>query len=301
MTTATYKSLRTYRAVCFDMDGTLLPMNLDVFLKMYFSAVARFVGANGRDAESFVKGLKAGTAAMAAHDGMQSNAEAFWSEFFSVAGWEDTPESREDWTELLRDFYTNEFGKIGADVEPNPATARALKALSEKGYPMALLTMPMFPEEAVEWRLRWSGAEPSYFARKTTYENSTAVKPKLEYYAENLAAMGLKGEDVLMVGNNTIEDGVFAKLGADVFFVTDYLIDPLGRGVEEQLHGTMEQFAMWCEALPVCANPAEDISDGLVSHEDMLTELAAASAAVSEEEALAAARYNNEAAGGTFF
>lgn len=301
MATSTYKTLRTYRAVCFDMDGTLLPMDLDVFLKTYFGAVAHFVGAHGRDAEAFVKGLKAGTAAMAAHDGMQSNADAFWTGFFPAAGFEDTPDARADWTELLREFYTTDFGKVGASVEAVPAVARALKTLSEKGYPLALLTMPMFPEEAVEWRLRWSGADPNLFARKTTYENSTAVKPKLEYYAENLVALGLKGEDVLMVGNNTVEDGVFAKLGADVFFVTDYLIDPVEKGVEAQLHGTMDDFALWCEMLPACANPAEGISDGLVPHEDMLAILAGASEAVSEEETAAAAQYNNEASGGTFF
>ena len=52
------------------------------------------------------------------------------------------------------------------------------------------------------------------------------MKPKLAYYAENVAACGLAGEDVLMVGNNTVEDLAIRGLGADAFLVTDHLLDP---------------------------------------------------------------------------
>ena len=41
---------RTYRAIFFDLDGTLLPMELDEFLGAYFEAIANFVAAHGLDA-----------------------------------------------------------------------------------------------------------------------------------------------------------------------------------------------------------------------------------------------------------
>lgn len=250
---------RAYRAVCFDLDGTLLPMELDEFLGAYFQAIGSFVAAHGLDAQAFSAGLSAGIKAMAAHDGSRTNAEAFWDTFFGhVEG------GRDVWLPLLNEFYERDFGAIGANVAPDAHAVRAVGALADKGYPLALTTMPLFPRRAVEWRLTWAGIDPALFARITTFENSTSVKPKPAYYAENLAALGAAGEDVLMVGNNTVEDLAFCSLGADAFLVTDHLLDPAGFDVETVRHGSMAEFAAWADALPACADPATGILDGLV-------------------------------------
>ncbi|MEI2997917.1 MAG: hypothetical protein V8T51_01385 [Senegalimassilia faecalis] len=99
-------------------------------------------------------------------------------------------------------------------------------------------------------------SNPRLFARITTYENSTSVKPKPNYYAENLAPSASTGPTCSMVGNNTKEDQAFAGLGTDVYLVTDHLMDPAGTGVQGVRHGTIEDFADWAETLPACANPA---------------------------------------------
>lgn len=250
---------RALRAVCFDLDGTLLPMDLNVFMRSYFNAVYDFVAAKGLDAGAFMDGLKAGTHAMAHHDDGRTNADAYWDTFCRHA--EGT---RAQWEPLLAEFYAGPFGKLGADVEPNPAAARAVAALNGAGYPLALTTMPMFPREAVKWRLRWAGIDPVLFARITTYDNSTAVKPSLTYYAENLAALGVSGDEVLMVGNNTVEDLAFADLGADAFLVTDWLLDPAGIDLGTVRHGTMDEFAAWAEALPACVDPAASVAAGAI-------------------------------------
>lgn len=251
---------RTYRAIFFDLDGTLLPMELDEFLGAYFEAIANFVAAHGLDAATFSAGLKAGIKAMAVHDDGRTNADAYWEAFFSHAD-----RDAADWDELLAGFYERDFGAIGAGVVPNPAAARAIETLAAKGYPLVLATMPMFPRRAVEWRLAWAGVDASRFERITSFENSTSVKPKLAYYAENVAACGLAGEDVLMVGNNTVEDLAIRGLGADAFLVTDHLLDPEeGFDLASVEHGTMEEFAAWAEALPVCADPAQGIEAGIV-------------------------------------
>ena len=108
------------------------------------------------------------------------------------------------------------------------------------------------------------GVDAHLFSRLTTYENSTSVKPKPAYCAENLAACGVAGADVLMVGNNTVEDGAFAGLGTDLYLVTDHLLDPTGAGVDGARHGSLEDFAAWAEALPACADPACGIEPGVV-------------------------------------
>lgn len=251
---------RTYRAIFFDLDGTLLPMELDEFLGAYFEAIAAFVARRGLDAASFSAGLKAGIGAMADHDDERTNFDAFWEAFFQHAD-----RDAADWEELLTGFYERDFGSIGADVVPNPAAARAIETLAAKGYPLVLATMPMFPRRAVEWRLTWAGIDPARFARITSFENSTSVKPKRAYYAENVAACGLVGEDVLMVGNNTVEDLAAQKLDADAFLVTDHLLDPTdGFDLAGVQHGTMEEFAAWTETLPSCESPAPSIVPGVI-------------------------------------
>lgn len=250
---------KSYRAICFDLDGTLLPMDLELFMNGYFGSLARFAATKGLEVERFLKGLKAGTKAMAVSGEDMVNADAFWS---TMLGYVDDPDR--DWESVFEEFYLSDFKHVGDGVVANPAAARAVRTLKEKGYTLALTTMPMFPALAVAERLRWAGIDADVFDRITTYENSRSVKPRQTYYAENLAALGVRGEDVLMVGNNTVEDLAFLDLGADGYVITDHLIDPLNYDFSTIKHGTMEEFAAWAEVLPACVNPASKVDVGVI-------------------------------------
>ena len=258
-TEGTEMTNQPYRAVFFDLDGTLLPMDVNAFMKTYFHALGAYVARFGVVPDAFMAGMKTGIMNMVQHDDGTPNDQAFWAGFFA-----HVDETACDWPVEIARFYEDEFGAIGADVQPNPAAARAINALAAKGYPLVLATMPMFPRRAVEWRLTWAGVDPNAFSRITTFENSTSVKPKPAYYAENLAAAGLAGADVLMVGNNTKEDLAACALGAAGYLVTDFLLNPADLDVETVPHGTLEDFADWAEQLPVCTNPATGIADALV-------------------------------------
>lgn len=289
-------NLRPYRAVFFDLDGTLLPMDLDDFLKAYFKALVSFVSAQGLDGAAFNKALMAGVGAMTSHDDGTLNAEAFWGTFFGLIDGKAA-----DWGALLDEFYESEFGKIGADVVPDKAMVRAVATLKQKGYPLVLATMPLFPPRAVRWRLAWAGLDADDFARVTHYENSASVKPKLAYYAENLAACGLPGEDVLMVGNNTVEDVAACELGADVYLVTDNLLDPVGFDLSAVKHSSTEGFAAWVETLPACESPASNIDSRPVENarvQEALRENMREGALLREREARAASdEFNGRAMG----
>lgn len=253
---------RAYRAVFFDLDGTLLPMELDEFMGSYYTALGAFMVAHGCDAAQFGMALKAGIKEMAAHGLEITNEEAFFQGFYR-----HVDKDSRDWYALFLDFYENDFGRIGDGVVPDPAAVRAVRTLSDKGYALALATMPMFPRRAVEWRLQWAGIDPQLFSRITSFENSASVKPKLTYYAENLAAAGVRGSDVLMVGNNTIEDLAALDMGTDGFLVTDHVVDAVGYDFATVKHGSMEAFARWVEQLPACADPVTGIETGCIDPE----------------------------------
>lgn len=234
-------------------------MELDEFLGRYFDGIRAFAARAGFDARAFSAGFSAGVAAMTGHDGSIANDEAFWGAFCASAGGE-----RAGWEPTFLRYYETEFVSIGDAVEADPAAARAVRALREKGYPLVLATMPLFPLVAVEKRLVWAGVDPLAFARITRYDNSRAAKPSAAYYAENLAACGLSGADVLMVGNNAVEDLAFRNLGAEVYLATDYLMNPTGADVSDVAQGTLAAFADWVEELPVCQNPATGIEQGAI-------------------------------------
>ena len=113
---------RAYRAICFDLDGTLLPMDIDEFMAAYFARIAAYMAAQGLDAQRFMAALKAGTKRMAVHDGSATNEQAFWDEFFSVYGVKDAAE-RERMRALAADFYDADFPHVGDGFQPDPAAA----------------------------------------------------------------------------------------------------------------------------------------------------------------------------------
>lgn len=252
---------RAYRAVCFDLDGTLLPMELEGFLQGYFGRLGEYAAARGEDAKQMLGAVNTGVKAMTGNKGEGTNADVFWRKFSELMGerWETR-----DWGAFFTEFYEGPFGEIGQTMVANPAAARAVRTLKDKGYPLVLTTMPLFPREAVEWRLRWAGVDPADFERITVFDNSCSAKPHLDYYEENVKALGVPAEDVLMVGNNTVEDLAFCKLGADAFLVTDCLLDSVGFDLSTVRHGSLEEFADWVESLPVCTSPAEGIVAGKV-------------------------------------
>ena len=240
-----------YQAIFFDLDGTLLPMDTHAFMRSYFGALGAFFSDNGYDAARVLAGVKAGTEAMFAYDdGQTTNEQRFWRTFprfmegeLGLSG---------DWEALFNRFYDEVFPQLSAGIEPDPDAARAVARLRQKGYRMALTTNPLFPPQATACRLTWTGVDPDAFERVTAYQNSRYAKPSPAYYAENLAALGLRGADVLMVGNDPVEDGAACELGCDLYLVTDHLIERAGAegDVAARGRGSMADFLRFVEELP---------------------------------------------------
>lgn len=243
-----------YRAIFFDLDGTLLPLDMDAFMGGYFLSIESFVEEHGLDVKRFTDALRGGIGAMAHNDGTHTNEEVFWQIFLKDVG-DMTPQGG-DWKVLLNEFYEKDFGEIGAGMPLNPLSSVVVETLQEKGYPLALTTMPMFPARAVDWRLNWGDIDPEAFTRITTFENSSAIKPNTAYYEENLAAFACKPEEVLMVGNNTREDLACLKVGMPAYLITDCLLDPDNFDIDTVDHGSMADFLEFVRTLPDCVDPA---------------------------------------------
>ena len=69
------------KAVFFDLDGTLLPLDEDVFIKKYFSLLCRRMASLGYESDKLIKCIMDGTYAMMKNSGEKTNEEVFWNLF----------------------------------------------------------------------------------------------------------------------------------------------------------------------------------------------------------------------------
>ena len=229
--------------VLFDLDGTLLPMDQEKFLKAYLGGLCKKLAPLGYDPKAVTDGIWKGTGAMVRNDGTRSNEEVFWQVFCGLLG-EDT---RRD-EPVFEDFYRNEFQSVAAVCGKNPAAKELIDRLTARGLRLVLATNPLFSAIATHSRTRWAGLEPEDFAYITTYENSSRCKPNPDYYREILDKLGLRPEECVMVGNDVQEDGAAAELGLPVFLLTDCLIDRTG-DVKNYPHGGFAQLTEWLDAM----------------------------------------------------
>ena len=230
--------------ILFDLDGTLLPMDQDKFANGYFSRLVKKLAPLGYEPQKTVDGVWAGTAAMVKNDGGITNEKAFWLKFEELFGKDalrDKP--------VFDEFYRKEFNDVKSDCGFNPAAAKTVKELKEKGFKLILATNPIFPAVATESRIKWAGLDKGDFELYTTYENSHYCKPNPAYYGEILENLSLEPSECLMVGNDVIEDGAAQKLGIKVFLLTDCLINKKGIDINAYPHGSFKELSEFIKTI----------------------------------------------------
>lgn len=230
--------------ILFDLDGTLLPMIQEEFTRGYFELLAKKVSAHGFEKKQLVDAVWKGIAAMVNNAGDTSNEEAFWHKFTEIYGEKVLSDKA-----LFNEFYEKEFQGAKAFCGRNPKAAETVKKIKKMGLRAVLATNPLFPRNAVESRIRWTGLSVSDFEYITTYENSQYCKPNPEYYNEILNKLSLQPKECLMVGNDVTEDMVARTVGMNVFLLTDCLINKEREDINQYPRGSFEQLLNYIENL----------------------------------------------------
>ena len=189
------------KAVLFDLDGTLLPMDEEYFKKIYFGAVYKKIAYLGYTLDELLKVIWYGTKGMIQNDGSQTNEELFWKKFIEVH-----PDRLEENKENFVDFYSNIFPTLGHTCGYQPLAKYFIKGLKDKGYEVIIASNPIFPLVATKARIRWAGCNP-----------------------------------VIMVGNDVREDMIVNKLGIDSYLITDCLLNLDNEDINKYKHGNFEE------------------------------------------------------------
>ena len=228
--------------VLFDLDGTLLPMDQDKFVRAYLKGLCAKAAPHGYEPQKLAESIWAGVGAMVKNTGGKRNEEVFWDAFTAIHG----EAARADEV-MFAEYYRNEFQLVKEVCGFQPHAKELLARLKVKGLRLVLATNPIFPAIATESRMRWAGIAPEDFVLYTTYENSRFSKPNPEYYRDILRQLGLAPEECLMVGNDVGEDMIAADLGMQVFLLTDCLINKADRDISAYPHGDFEALMAYME------------------------------------------------------
>lgn len=234
--------LMRFKTLLFDLDGTLLPMDQEIFIQYYFKSLSEFMKPYGYKAEDLIKTVWAGTEAMVKNRSDRTNEELFWDAVSQVYG----PQIVKD-KPVFEEFYRTAFQDLAHVCPPDPDAAGVIEKLKSQGYRLILATNPIFPEIATKSRIQWGSLNPDDFELITTYENSSRAKPNPEYFTEILKKMNLNPSECLMIGNDLTEDGAALKAGLPLFVLTNHLINKENKNPDDYPHGGFQDLLRFLE------------------------------------------------------
>ncbi|MFX1393701.1 MAG: HAD family hydrolase [Promethearchaeota archaeon] len=200
------------KAILFDLDGTLLEVNLREFIPEYLKLLASSVSHLVRQ-NKFISKLMIASKAIDKNDGNKTNEEIFAETFFPLIGF-----AREEIEPYIHKFYKDDFPKLRQYTRRKPAARKVMETAFEKGYEIVIATTPLLPETAIKQRLEWAGLADFPYNLITTLENTRANKPNLLYYKGILETIDRPPEACIMVGDED-KDMIAANLGIYTFLV----------------------------------------------------------------------------------
>lgn len=228
------------KAVLFDMDSTLLKINLNAFICVYVKEITRIIASIARTNEhitliEYVKTYDA-TYDKSRCDNL-TNAEFFARDFEQRTG---IPLQDPAIADALS-FYEREILPLRNNrfigASPMPGAHEALFKVVCANLQCALFTNPTFNENTIRTRMKWAQIDTFPFDKITFMENSYAAKPNPSFYEYHLQSMGLRPHEVLMVGDDPKRDFPTPDCGIKTAYV--------GKGENPKAFwsGSMQDFA----------------------------------------------------------
>lgn len=231
------------RGVLFDLDGTLLDLDLSAFLRRYFAALdeaARPLADASTSSRPFLDDLHDATSRMMeSHPGM-TNQQAFDTHMLAATGI-DLAEHRH----VFEKFYDSTFPTLADSARPARGAREAITTALDLGMRVAIATNPIFPRAAIDHRIRWAKLDDLDLEVVTSYEVMLATKPHAEYYRQTAEMLGVAPIECLMVGDDRTLDLPAADTGMRTFYVGG------DAGAAADWSGDLQMLA---ELLPLLAN-----------------------------------------------
>ncbi|NVM17305.1 MAG: HAD family hydrolase [Candidatus Lokiarchaeota archaeon] len=204
--------MKQLKAILFDLDGTLIDVDLKQFIPGYLKLFANSV-AHLIPLKKMVPAILKVSEFINNNDGKISNEEVFSNAFFPIEGYE-----KDELQPLFNKFYEEDYKELQKFTKKKPEAREVVQTAFNKDYKVVIATTPVFPLTAIEQRLDWAGIGDFPYDLITSIENSYATKPNLLYYQLIFKHLNLSAKECIMVGDED-KDMVCAKLGSQTFLV----------------------------------------------------------------------------------
>ncbi|WP_305044685.1 HAD family hydrolase [Geoalkalibacter sp.] len=213
------------RAVFFDLDGTLLQVEMNSFIPAYVQGLSghfKDLAPRPRFVDTVIKATFA-----LLHDESDACTN---QQLFQGALERHLGIAPAQFEERLAAYVQNGMQGLKPLVEPLSLSRDILELCFARGWTVVIATNPVFPRALVEARLRWGGLEDFSYHLVTSYENTRFCKPHPGYFRDILDTFALAPEQCLMVGNDTEHDLAAGQVGIATWLVDTWLVDRLGGG-----------------------------------------------------------------------
>ncbi len=208
--------LSKYKAILFDLDATLIPFDQAEMSREFFACARQYEYEGGP--KGFGDAFTYAFAETKKNNGGCTNKEVFDRYFAEKL-------SIEDIDGVMDDFYTTVFTKTKKVVRYRGSEKEMLASLRDCGKTVICATNPVFPMSATVTRMDWAGIAPEDFDFVTLHYHSTYCKPRPEYFLEILRRFDLVPDEVIMIGNDTLDDLGALRAGIRCVLIDDYLIN----------------------------------------------------------------------------
>ena len=242
------------KAVLFDLDDTLLDINLTAFVCRYLACKADVLSRiSGLPRPVVLARLAQAYLAVGRQDREDhlTNETVLNDRFRELTG---IPMDDPAIADALDYFDANCVdGMRGGIVTavPRRGAREAIEVAQSLGLTVALATQPTFSLAVDEARMRWAEVDDVDFALVSHIANSTRTKPSAAYYQEFTAALGLAPSECLMVGNDATRDFPRPDIGLRTAYVGHgWPVRAVFRGPISELGGCLPQLVELLDERP---------------------------------------------------
>jgi FMN phosphatase YigB (HAD superfamily) len=237
------------RGILFDLDGTLLEIEMERYINGYVDGLARcFEDLTDRVVFAEVL-ISSAYALLANRDGEQTNEQVFLSMIARQLGI-----GKPQLHQRLQHFLQDGLAALTHLVKPFPQSRSILQSCFDRNLKVALATNPVFPRPAIDARLHSAGLADFPYHLISSYENSHHCKPNREFFLDILTRLGLGPEQVIMVGNDTRYDLPARHAGIATYLVDTCLIDHDQLAGHATYRGNHDDLLQFIRHLPRCRN-----------------------------------------------
>ncbi|TCT13865.1 HAD superfamily hydrolase (TIGR01549 family) [Natranaerovirga pectinivora] len=230
--------------ILFDLDGTVLPLNMELFMKIYFDEMSNAF-SDIIEKETLINYIWTATGEMIKNTEKRTNESVFMEKFGELIN-----DDLEMYKGRFDKFYDEGFQKAKVSASENEWIIKSLEVLKEKNYNLVLATNPLFPKKAILHRVRWANVDPNTFSYITSYEENSYCKPQIHYYKEILEDIHKEPSECMMVGNDVQEDMIAGRLGLKTYLIEDCIINRTDEEVVCDYSGKYEDFYNFVCNLP---------------------------------------------------